>query len=69
MLLQPNQLVTAYALLTLELMNSGKLGELPAALLADRSNVTLVLGSVKNGMDLGGLARQIQKRAKTRRAE
>jgi hypothetical protein len=56
-------LVVAYALLSLELMNSRLLQSLPEALLQRRSNITLVTGSFKNGMDLGGLARQLQNRA------
>ena len=66
LLADPSQLVVAYSLLTLELMGSGKLADLPEHLLANRSNITLVLGSFKSGMDLGGLARQLQKRAKAR---
>ncbi len=58
-----NSLVVAYALLCLELMHSIALQSLPEQLLQCRSNITLVMGSFHNGMDLGGLARQIQKRA------
>ena len=64
-----NQLVVAYSLLALELMGSPRLGELPSALLTNRSNITLASGSVRIGMDLGGLARQIQKRATSAIAE
>jgi hypothetical protein len=66
LLLDSNQLVVAYALLTLELMRSPVLRDLPSELLQRRSNITIVSGSVKTGMDLGGLARQIQKRARAR---
>lgn len=59
----PSQLVVAYSLLTLELMGSHHLKDLPSELLTNRSTVTLVEGSFRNSMDLGGLARQIQKRA------
>jgi len=58
-----SQLVAAYALLTLELMKSPVLQNIPPDVLQRRSKVTLVCGSVKTTMDLGGLARQIQKRA------
>ena len=49
-----NQLVVAYALLTLELMNSPILRNLSPELLQRRSQITLVCGSFKNAMDLGG---------------
>jgi hypothetical protein len=68
LLTNPSQLVVAYSLITLELMRSNKLAELPAELLTNRSKITLSLGSFRNSMDLGGLARQIQKRAKARLA-
>lgn len=64
LLLDENPLVVAYALLTLELMRSPVLQNLPSEVLQRRSNVTLVTGSIKTAMDLGGLARQVQKRAK-----
>jgi hypothetical protein len=64
LLAAPSQLVVAYSLLTLELMGSRRLRELPSELLTNRSNITLSLGSFRNGMDLGSLARQVQKRAK-----
>jgi hypothetical protein len=60
LLANPNQFVVAYSLITLELMGSRRLRELPVELLSNRSNITLCLGSVRVGMDL---ARQIQKRA------
>jgi hypothetical protein len=59
-------IVVGYALLTLELMNSATLHNLPAELLERRSKVTLVDGSFKTSMDLGGLARRVQKRAQSR---
>jgi len=59
----PNQLVVAYALIALELMGSDKLADLPETLLANRSNLTLQFGSIRNAMDLGGFARQVRKRA------
>jgi hypothetical protein len=64
MLSDPSQVVVAYSLITLELMGSHKLADLPEYLLANRSNITLILGSFRNGMNLGGLARMIQKRAR-----
>ena len=57
-----NQLVVAYTLLTLELMGSHKLRTLPSSLLERRSKLTLRIGSFSTSMDLGGLARQLQKR-------
>jgi hypothetical protein len=56
-----NQLVVAYALLTLQLMGSRGLRALPAELLERRSKITLRTGSFSTSMDLGGLARQFQK--------
>jgi hypothetical protein len=56
-------LVVAYALQTLELMGSPALPELPDELLERRQQVTFICGSFKNSMDLGGLARQLRKRA------
>jgi len=66
LLFDSRQLVVAYALLTLELMQSPSLQNLPTELLQRRSNITLVCGSIKTAMDLGGLARRVQKRAKGR---
>lgn len=63
LLTDSNQLVVAYSLMTLELMSSSRLRELPAELLTNRANITIIMGSFANKMDLGGLARQIQKRA------
>ena len=63
-----SQLVAAYALLTLERMGSDVLVSLPAELLDSRKQITLHMGSFKNSMDLGGLARQVQKRARQRRS-
>jgi hypothetical protein len=66
LLFDSRQLVVGYALLTLELMKSPSLQKLPSELLQRRSNITLVCGSIKTAMDIGGLARQVQKRAKVR---
>ena len=63
LLKDPSQLVVAYSLMTLELMGSNRLKELPPALLANRSKITLMAGSFRMDMDLGGLARDVQKRA------
>src|SRR5262249_36619410 len=66
LLSSPSQLVVAYALLTLELMKSSALADLPDELLERLQQVTSVCGSFKNSIDLGGLARQIRKRARER---
>jgi hypothetical protein len=58
----PNQLVAAYALITLELMRSSILGQLPASLLQRRDKVTCVMGSFSQPIDLGGFARRIRKK-------
>jgi hypothetical protein len=58
------QVVVAYALLTLQAMGSEVLKNLPQHLLERREKVTIDSGSFRNSMDLGGLARQIQKRAR-----
>jgi hypothetical protein len=64
-----SQLVIAYALLTLQAMGCGILENLPQELLDRREKVTIHTGSFQSSMDLGGLARQIQKRARQRRQE
>jgi hypothetical protein len=69
LLSEGNQLVVAYALLTLQMMGSGVLENLPEELLGRREKVTIHTGSFRNSMDLGGLARQVQKRARQRRQE
>jgi hypothetical protein len=66
LLSSPSQLVVAYALRTLELMNSPSLADLPDELLERRQQVTFLCGSIKTAMELGGLARQICKRARER---
>jgi hypothetical protein len=66
LLCHESQLVVAYALLTLEMMGSAALLELPAEVLHRRSNITVSSGSFRIAMDVGGLARQIQKRALAR---
>ena len=63
LLADPSQLVVAYSLMTLELMGSSRLKELPPDLLTNRSKITLMVGSVRIGKELGGLAREVQKRA------
>jgi hypothetical protein len=67
LLSSPSQLVVAYVLQTLELMGSPALPELPDELLERRQQVTFQCGSFRNSMDLGGLARQIRKRARENR--
>src|SRR5262245_28082247 len=64
-----SQLVVAYALLTLQQMGSRFLESLPQSLLERRDNVTFSTGSFRTSMDLGGLARQVQKQARQRRLE
>lgn len=63
----PSPLVAAHSLMALELMGSGGLQGLPAELLADRSKIAMQVGSVRIDADLGGLAREIQRRARRRR--
>jgi hypothetical protein len=63
LLADPSQLVVAYSLMTLELMGSIRLKELPPDLLTNRSKITLMVGSFRIGKELGGLAREVQKRA------
>jgi len=69
LLASESQLVVAYALLTLQMMGSGVLEDLPEDLLGRREKVTTDIGSFRSSMDLGGLARQVQKRARQRRRE
>lgn len=69
LLANSNQLVVAYALIALELMGSDRLASLPETLLANRSNLTLQFGSIRNAMDLGGFARQVRKRARVKLAD
>jgi hypothetical protein len=57
-------LVVAYALMTLRKMRSPFLADLPEELLNRRGQVTISVGSVRNSMDLGGLARQYRKEAR-----
>lgn len=61
-----NQLVAAYALLTLQAMGSRMLENLPQELSERREKITIDIGSFRKSMDLGGLFRQVQKRAKQR---
>jgi 2'-5' RNA ligase len=65
LLSSPSQLVVAYVLQTLEMMGSPALAELSDEVLNRRQQGTIVSGSFKNSMDLGGLARQIRKRARS----
>jgi hypothetical protein len=64
LLSSPNQLIVAHALRTLELMQSPAFTNLPDELLRRGQQVTFITGSFKNSMDLGGLARQIRKKAR-----
>jgi hypothetical protein len=69
LLTSPNQLVVAYALRTLELMKSSSLADLPDELLDRKEKVSFQIGSFRNSMDLGGLAREIRKRARASRRD
>jgi hypothetical protein len=64
LLTSDSQLVVAYALLTLQAMASDVLRNLPQELLVRRENITISMGSFKTSMDIGGMARQVQKRAR-----
>ena len=64
LLTDPNQLIVAYALITLAMMGSDRLAELPNALLQRRSGLTLQFGSIRSKIDLGAFASQFQKRTK-----
>ena len=66
LLASDSQLVVAYALLTLQMMGSRVLEDLPEDLLRRREKVTIDSGSFRTSMDLGGLPRQIRKRARQR---
>lgn len=66
LLLDASQLVAAYALLTLELMESPLLQHIPPEVLQRRSRVTLSTGSIHVTTDLGWLAREAQRRARER---
>jgi hypothetical protein len=61
-----NQLVVAHSLHALELMQSSVLLELSKELLARRDKLTLHMGSFRWNSDLGGYAREIQKRCKSK---
>jgi len=56
-----NQLVAAYSLLTLNLMDSTGLGNLPPELLQREDKITQKMGSFADKMELGAFARHIQK--------
>lgn len=64
-----NQLVVAYSLLTLELMNSSALGTLPDDLLERKAKVTIREGSFSDQMELGAFARHVKKRWRTKQSE
>ena len=66
LLLDASQLVAAYALQTLEWMESPLLQNIPPEVLQRRSRVTLTSGSIHETMDLGWLARRAQRRARRR---
>ena len=68
LLSSPQQLVVAYALMTLRMMNSPILAEVSDELLNRREKVTIAAGCFVNSMDLGGLARQYRKEAIRRAA-
>jgi hypothetical protein len=64
LLSSPQQLVVGYALMTLDRMGSPVLAELPDDLCGRRENISIQCGSFRTGMDLGGYARQVRKRAR-----
>ncbi len=66
LLLDPSQLVAGYALWTLELMKSPLLENIPPEVLQSRSRVTVTTRDLKDTKELGWLARQAQRRARTR---
>jgi hypothetical protein len=61
-----NQLVAAYALLALDLMNSRWLHSLPTELLSRTSKITLSAGSFRSSATLSEFARQLHKRSVAR---
>ncbi len=61
LLTHPNQLVVAYSLLTLSLMRSSKLGNLPSELLDRKEKISRHSGSFREKMELGAYAKQVQK--------
>jgi hypothetical protein len=66
LLLDPSQLVAAYALWTLERMRSPLLENISPEVLQRRSRVSLSSGSIQTDTNLGALARQAQRRARQR---
>ena len=66
LLLDASQLVAAYALMTLELMESPALRNLSPEVLQRGSRVTRTTGSIKDTQELGWLARRAQRRARER---
>jgi hypothetical protein len=63
----PHQLVVAYALLTLDRMESSTLKNLPEELLKRKEKVSLITGSFSQKMELGAFARHIQKKQRERK--
>lgn len=60
----PSQIVVGYCLLALDQMQSTALRNLPPELLTRRDQISIHLGSFRQSMDLGGLARQLNKKWK-----
>ncbi len=56
-----NQLVVAYSLLTLQMMDSAGLENLPPDLLQREGKITQRTGCFANQLELGAFARQVQK--------
>lgn len=56
-----SQLVAAYSLIALDLMDSQALENLPGSLLGRHEKITTHMGSFSDKMELGAFARQIQK--------
>ena len=63
---QSGQLVAAYALMTLELMESPILQNIPPEVLQRRSTVAMATRGVRTSTDLDSTARQAQRRARAR---
>ena len=55
------QLVVAYSLVTLDMMDSPAVGNLPVELLARTEKITEVTGSFREKMELGAFARRTER--------
>jgi hypothetical protein len=61
-----SQLVSAYSLLTLDLMDSRFVEHLPGNVFGRREKITTLMGSFSDKMELGAFARHIAKRWRKR---